>query len=250
LASNQEFVIINTDGWVDGENAVQYKVQLIEKLNPDVIFFLQQKNELAPYLEDLERFKKIIVESPTAIKQRDMERRKSLRELGYTKYLRNAKVQSLSISWLKIEGNELFALCKARMNLRQARRIYDLLMMKPLHLSILGNRVYVIIGRRRWIDSENIKKVEEFTKKKVEVIRKGEEEGLLSGMYDARRNFLGIGILQEIDYLRKTLKVLTPVSGEISTLVMGKVKLDKTMKEIPAVPEENNVDFVSFKKLF
>jgi hypothetical protein len=32
-------------------------------------------------------------------------------------------------------------------------------------------------------------------------------------------------------------------------MVLGKVRLDKNMKEIPP-PEENNVDFASFKKLF
>jgi polynucleotide 5'-kinase involved in rRNA processing len=54
--------------------------------------------------------------------------------------------------------------------------------------------------------------------------------------------------VQEIDYVRKTMKVLTPVSEEVSIVVLGKVRLDKNMKEIP--PEENNVDFASFKKLF
>jgi polynucleotide 5'-kinase involved in rRNA processing len=122
--------------------------------------------------------------------------------------------------------------------------------MKPLHISELSDRVCVVIGRRRWIDPENIKKVEEFTKKKVVVTRKGEEEGLLAALYDAERKFLGICIVQEIDYLRKALKICTPVSGEISVLALGKVKLDKNMKEIPSIPGENHLDFSSFRKLF
>ncbi len=69
------------------------------------------------------------------------------------------------------------------------------------------------------------------------------------GMYDANRKFLGIGVVQEIDYLRKAVKVLSPVSDEVSILVLGKIKLDKNMKEI-SPPEENNVDFGSFNKLF
>ena len=86
-------------------------------------------------------------------------------------------------------------------------------------------------------------------KKWVIVSRKGEEEGLLAALYDGGRRFLGIGILQEVDYLRKTLKVVTPVSEEVSILALGKVKLDRNMKEI-SLTEENNVDFASFKKLF
>jgi polynucleotide 5'-hydroxyl-kinase GRC3/NOL9 len=250
LASNAEFVVLNTDGWVEGECASNYKIQLIEELKPDVVFCIQQKDELAPLISGLEKFKKVVVESPSAIRQRNIEKRRSLRELGYIKYLGNAKVQSLSLSWLKVEGNELFDICKTRMNTRQASKIYGLLEMKPLHLSELSDRVCVIIGRRRWINAENIKKVEEYTKKKVVVARKGEEEGLLAGVYDSNRKFLGVGVLQEIDYLRKTVKISTPVAENICLLALGKVKLDKNMKEVSTTEEENQIDFASFNKLF
>jgi polynucleotide 5'-kinase involved in rRNA processing len=135
------------------------------------------------------------------------------------------------------------------MNARDARKIYELLGMKPLHIAELSGKLNVIIGRRRWISSDNIKKVEEFTKKKVVVTRKGDEEGLLAAMYNDKRKFLGVGIVQEIDYIRRTVKVCTPVSEEVAVLALGKVKLDKNMKEIPIV-EENHIDFASFKELF
>ena len=245
-----DVVIINTDGWIDGECAVNYKTQLVEQLNPNVIFCVQQKDELAPLLKTLDKFKTLTADSPAAIRQRDKERRKDLRELGYKKYLRNTKVQSLSLNWLKVEGNEPFGLCNTRLSNSQARKIYELLGMKPLYVSDLNDKISVVIGRRRWISSENIKKVEEFMKKRVVVTRKGEEEGLLTAMYDGARKFLGIGVLQEIDYLRKAVKICTPVSGEISVLALGKVKLDKNMKEIPVTLEENQLDFASFKSLF
>lgn len=159
-------------------------------------------------------------------------------------------MQSLSLSWVQIEGNELFDICKTRINVRQASKIYELLGMKPLHLSEVGDKICVIIGRRRWIDAGNIKKVEEYTKKRVFVTRKGEEEGILAGIYDSNRSFLGVGVLQEFDYLRKTVKISTPVSKGICVLALGKVKLDKNMKEIPIIDEEIHTEFSSFKKLF
>jgi polynucleotide 5'-kinase involved in rRNA processing len=70
------------------------------------------------------------------------------------------------------------------------------------------------------------------------VIRKGEEEGLLVGLYRNDKKFLGIGVLREIDYSRKTLKVFTPVSEGISIVASGRVKLDKNLKETPAFVEE------------
>jgi polynucleotide 5'-hydroxyl-kinase GRC3/NOL9 len=248
LPSNPDIIVVNSDGWIEGEDAVSYKVRLVETLSPDMIFCFQQKDEPAPLLNALEKYRRVIVDSPSLIDQRSRESRKNLRELGYVKYLRNARVLSLPLGWLKIENDELFGLGKTFINVRESRKIYDLLGMKPLHLVDQPDRVTVIIGRKRWINGENLRKVEETTKKKVIVVRKGEEEGLLRGLYNAHRKFLGIGLVKEVEYLRKTIKILTPVSGDIAVAVLGKVKLDKNMKEVPAL-EESQTD-AGFSKLF
>lgn len=247
-----DFIIINTDGWTESECAVKYKIRLVEKLNPDIVFCIQQNDELAFLLNALRDCEKAVVtlEYPHAIKQRDKEKRRNLRELGYIKYLRNAKVQSLPLSWVKIDDNEMFGLSKPRGDLKRARKMYELLGMKPLHFAEMTDRVIVIIGRKRWIDSENLRKTEEFTKKNISIIRTGEEQGLLTALFGANKSFLGIGILQEIDYVRKTLKILTPIQGEVISIVIGKIKLDRNMKEVPVFEDENQIDFTSLRKLF
>lgn len=237
VQQNPDYIVVDTDGWVEGEDAVYYKTKLVETLCPDIVFMLQQKEELAPLLNTLEKFSKIVVDSPAAISQRDREKRKNLRELGYVKYLKNAKVQSYPLSWLRIEESEPIGLDRIRENMKEPKKLNELFGMKPLHVVEFRDRISVIIGRKRWIGQENIKKVEESTRKKVVITRKGEEEGLLTGLYDTQKKFLGIGIMQEIDFKRKVLKILTPVSGEISTVVVGKVKLDKNLREIPALNE-------------
>lgn len=238
LDKNPDFIVINTDGWVEGEDAINYKIRLVHEINPDIIFCIQQKEELMPLLNSLEELKKIVVESPLAIKQRSREKRRSLRELGYIKYLKNAKVQSLPISWLKIEGNEFLGLGITHENTKQAKRIYELLEMKPLHFAELKDKVCIVIGRGRWISDEKLRKIEETLGKKIVVFRKGEEEGLLVALYNNDRSFLGIGVLREVDYSRKTLKIFTPVSEEISIVGLGRIKLDKNLKEALAFPVE------------
>ncbi|MCJ7762443.1 hypothetical protein MUP38_03175, partial [Candidatus Bathyarchaeota archaeon] len=98
-----DFVVVNTDGWVEGEEAVEYKLRLAEVLNPDVVFCIQQKDELAPLLVALERFRKSVVDSPLAVRQRSREKRRDLRELGYIKYLADAKIKTWSLKLLTIE---------------------------------------------------------------------------------------------------------------------------------------------------
>ena len=185
-----DFVVVNTDGWVEGEEAVEYKLRLAEELNPDVIFCVQQKDELAPLLVALEKFIKTTIDSPLTAKQRSREKRRNLRELGYIKYLTDAKVKSLSLKLLTIEEQS------------------------------------------------------------VAPIRRAEEGGLLLGLYDSQRKFLGIGILCKVNYVRKALKVLTSVSEKPSSITLGKVRLDENLKEVPTLWEENGmVRQASLKKL-
>ncbi|MEM0057437.1 MAG: Clp1/GlmU family protein [Candidatus Bathyarchaeia archaeon] len=238
LKHNPDYVIVNTDGWVDGEDAIKYKLQVIEKIRPDMVFCLQQDETLTPLLNAIENFKTIKVESPPTIKQRSREKRKSLRELGYIKYLKGAKVQSIPISWVKIEGDEFASLNKTYGNAKRDKEICDLLGMKPLHIAELKDKIQVVVGRGRWIDPEKIRKTEETLGKKVEVAWKGDEEGLLTALYNSENRFLGIGVLREIDYIRKVLKIFTPVSGGIATVAVGKIRLDKNLREVPALQEE------------
>jgi polynucleotide 5'-hydroxyl-kinase GRC3/NOL9 len=238
LETNPDFIVINTDGWVKGEDAINYKIRLVKELAPDIILCINYGDEMTTLISALENSKKVVIESPPAVKQRSKERRKSLRELGYIKYLKNAKVQSIPLGWVNVEGNELLNLSKISEKSKRAMVIYDLLGMRPLHFVELKDKIYMVVGKGRWISDEKIRKVEQFVEKRVEVIRKGQEEGALTALYNSDRRFLGIGVLQEVDYIRKTLKILTPVSKEIATVVVGKVRLDKNLREIPSNDEE------------
>jgi polynucleotide 5'-kinase involved in rRNA processing len=177
LDKTPDFIIINTDGWVEGEEAAEYKSRLVAELNPDVVFCFQQKDELAPLLVALEKFRKIMLDSPLAVRERSREKRKSLRELGYIKYLRGAKVRFLSSKLLTKEDENAV----------------------PIR-----------------------------------------QEGLLLGLYDNHGKFLGISILRGFDCLRKNLKVFTPISAKPASIVLGKVRLDENLKEVPILMEENS----------
>lgn len=172
LGKMADFVVVNTDGWIEGEEAVAYKSRLADELNPDVVFCVQQNGELTPLLVALERFRKSRVESPLTVRQRSREKRRDLRELGYIKYFADAKVKTWPLKMLTIEEQ--------------------------------GAAQIMQIG----------------------------EEGLLLGLYDAQRKFLGIGILRKFDYARKALKILTSVSAKPASIALGKVKLDENLKEI------------------
>jgi polynucleotide 5'-hydroxyl-kinase GRC3/NOL9 len=239
LKHGPDYLIVNTDGWVEGEEAVNYKLQLIEKISPDIIFCLQQNEILTPLVKAIKNFKTITIESPKTIKQRNREKRKSLRELGYIKYLKGAKVQSIPISWVKIEGEKFFSgLNKIMGQTKREKEICELLGIKPLFIVELKDEIHIVVGRGRQINPENVKKTEEVLGKKVKIIWKGDEEGFLTALYDSENRFLGIGVLREIDYIRKVLKIYTPISTGIAMIIFGKIRLDRNLRETQTVQEE------------
>lgn len=238
LAGNPDLVLINTDGWVQGEEALNYKFQLIQKINPDIIFFLKKEDELDPLITQLRGFRKIEVNSPSAASQKSSKKRRRLRELGYVKYLRNSKVRSIPINWLKIEGNGFIELGEEKILVNHSGKIREVLGTKPLHFAELQDKICMVIRRKRRINLDEIERMEEITEKEVRVVHNGEEVGLITSLYDSEERWLGLGLIDEIDYDRKIVKISTPVSGEISTVELGRLKLDKNFRETSTFKEE------------
>jgi polynucleotide 5'-hydroxyl-kinase GRC3/NOL9 len=104
LQSDLNLLIINTDGWVEGEEAAKYKVQLAEKVAPHQVVGIQQTNELTPIMAVLKKkVRAIAVESPKVILKRSREKRKTLRELSYKKYLKEARLRAFSLNQIRVE---------------------------------------------------------------------------------------------------------------------------------------------------
>jgi polynucleotide 5'-hydroxyl-kinase GRC3/NOL9 len=230
MEAGVDFLVINTDGWVEGEEAAAYKVRLAENVAPSAVVGMQHENELNPILDVLHGVKVLVVDSPQLIQPRSREKRKLLRELSYKKYMKGAKIQSFSISWIKIEDSLLGS--GGLLPRNRLETLCSLLGTRPVYSEETVTVLLVVLKESETVNETHIKAVEEHFGKRVKVIRKGDENGLLVGLKDEENHFLGIGILHEVDYKRKVLKIYTPVSKKVSTLCFGHIKLNKNFREI------------------
>jgi polynucleotide 5'-hydroxyl-kinase GRC3/NOL9 len=96
-------VLVNTDGFVSGDEAISYKLALIKELKPDVVVGVQMQGELDELMSYLGGGGLMIVEPSPALSVRTPEKRKTLRELTYAKYLRRSKLHCIPISQLIVE---------------------------------------------------------------------------------------------------------------------------------------------------
>ncbi len=230
FAGNSDFLVINTDGWVESEEAIRYKVMLAEAAAPNVVVGLERENKLASLLSRLEDCSVLRVETPTAVKKRDRENRKALRELSYKKYLKNAKIESFPLSWIKIESAH--SLPSLFLTNRRLGRIKEALGVKLVFCEETTDTIWIVLKRNQRLDLEKLHSAEEVLKKKVAVMWKGDEKGLIVGLHDAENKFLGLGIIFDIDYRRKVMRTMTPVTDEVTTIRVGNIKLDNMCREI------------------
>ncbi len=170
--SGVDFVIVNTDGWVAGEDAAAYKLQLAEALAPDAVVAIQQSGELTFLLGVLKEYAPLTVAAPSMVRLRSREKRKSLRELGYMKYFPDAKAKTWSLKKIHVEPKTL---CQ--------------------DLQVKG--------------------------------------GTLLGLHDSHGRFLGLGVLRNADCLHGSLRVWTSLGEEPAAVVLGKVRLDERLHELP-----------------
>ena len=224
-----ELLVINTDGWVEGEEASAYKVQIAKKVEPTAVVGLQRGEELSPILDALEGVKVFAIESPQLSQPRSREKRKLLRELSYKKYMKGAKIQSFSLGWINVEDSIFGA--GVLLPHKRLEALTNLLGKCPIYAEETLAAIFVVLKNSEYTSEEQINAAEEHFRKKVKVIWEGDEEGLLVGLKDEENNFLGIGILTGVDYKRKILKIYTPVSEKVSTLCFGQIKLDKNCRE-------------------
>jgi polynucleotide 5'-hydroxyl-kinase GRC3/NOL9 len=103
-----DYLIVNTDGWNAGEDAAKFKGRLAEALKPGLVFYLQPKGELSflgTFRDAFAAFRTMEVEAPPVVRLRDKAKRKSIRELGFAKYLENSKLKVYPLTYICVEGS-------------------------------------------------------------------------------------------------------------------------------------------------
>ncbi|MBS7606702.1 hypothetical protein KEJ14_02540 [Candidatus Bathyarchaeota archaeon] len=234
LNMGSSFVVINTDGWVEGLDAINYKRHLIRRLQPNFVVIIGSEEPLKPLIDSLSSLEVniILVETPRNVKRRDRETRKMIREASYRKYLRDAKVRSYPISWIKVDGHMEIA---GKPDQALKERIEGILGEKIVYCEGTQNSIILVLDERANLSNEARAKLSAELNRPIRIMRKGEERGLLVALEDGNGRFLGIGTIQCIDFERGTLKVYTNVEGSVLRVHIGQIRLDDKGNEVEII---------------
>ncbi len=227
-----DLTVINTDGWVVGDEAVYYKTELITRVCPDLVAGIQRSDELEPILRTIEEMglKAIRLSTSPALRRRDREERRELRGQSYKKFLGDLALRNLPMNWVQFEyttlgsGNILDSNGFENLEKIIGRRI--------VYCEDGSEELFIVIDKEDEVDKEKVSAAERLFQKNLCIVKDGEEKGLLVGLLNRNRDFLGLGIISKVDYRNKTLKIQTSCRDEISIVQFGQVKIDESGREL------------------
>jgi len=231
-AANVKFTVINTDGWIEGDSAARFKTSMVETVHPKAVIGIQSGSELEHVLGPLEGagYRVIRVQTPQIVKKRDREERRRLREQGYRKYLKGGKLRILPMSWADFRFTSL-----GSGKILSPDRISELekeLKCRIVHGEESSNTLTLVVDDRSGIDEARLDAWTQSMNKKVFLNVAGDERNLLVGLLDGNDEFCGLGVIHDIDFSRRVLRLYTSYNGRIATVAFGRMKVTKYGREI------------------
>ncbi len=232
-------VIVNTDGWISTERAVEYKTSLVEKLEPSNVIVIKRADEADNLLKSLQervcgRVNIVVLPAPPAARIRSKEDRRIHREMGYGKYLTPPRDVSIDLKSVPIInfpicagtplGQDLLGLVKrvVRQNI--------------IHCELIGGCMVAVVPTLQKKDPEILDMP---AGGKVILLPQGWERGLLVGLEDENNFLLALGRLKKIYY--NNAKAIVTVSKNFTDLSrvhhirLGMIRLNEQFEEMEKV---------------
>lgn len=91
IEKDRDVVIVNTDGWIGEPSALQYKIELLDRLRPDLVLGLSREDAVTQLLDSVPLPSMKLTSSPYA-KTRSKEERKKNREAGFRRFLNGSRI--------------------------------------------------------------------------------------------------------------------------------------------------------------
>ena len=210
-----DLIIIDTDGWVQGDLARNYKTTMVKEIDTDFVIAIQEKEEMKPILESIRKWDVFILQVSKMIRERGREDRLLLREQGYRRYLGGSTLRAIQLMNVKTEFLDN--------GLEQSN---PMIKEKKSDICLgLGARNCEKTAPDRGPQIPMTCITGAFDGKDSDFLKKGIEKGLIVGLLDHERKFLGLATIVKWDYDIGYLQVATPVEDEISVIQFGRMKL-------------------------
>ncbi|GBF09783.1 conserved hypothetical protein, partial [Aeropyrum pernix] len=221
------FVAVDTDGWVKGWSALEYKIDLARGVNADAVVVVGDP-ELYGFLEKSLESNVYYVRSPSVQAVRGVDERRRLRSENYIRFLeggtrevslKSVKIQGACIGGTPFEDERLKASIESQIG-------------SPVKLiTRYPGGVCIIVDSERQVEPHEIKgAARKLAGGEVLVVSTGSMKGVLAALVDAD----GVehpALLVDVDLDTMTATFKTRFQGEVRKVIFGRVKLGEEYHE-------------------
>ena len=223
-----DLLLVDTDGFVHGSAARQFKRRLGELLLPQVVIALTRGAEMDPLLRvfagrDTPELWRIPVS--VDVQRKTTAARATRRAARFLAALEGAEPLTFSMEQAALLGTTLGTGEPLPYHLLQF--LSRSLGLPALHAERSGGSLFVVVSGDHW-DTSGLAAVESyFGVRSVTITAAQKFAGLLVGLVSAAGILLGIGRIERIDFSRRTLTVLTPCRkpGAVAQVWLGSLRL-------------------------
>jgi polynucleotide 5'-kinase involved in rRNA processing len=235
-----EALFVDTTGWVYGYKARELKTSLLQLIQPDVLVVVEREHELEhlvrPFLNLIDEVYRMPA-SPK-IRYRDRTDRKFLRESMLAKQFTDTDSNATSFHFKEINFINSFLNTGEILPEALNERINEIVGYIPEYVELCQDVLLIVEDPEKPLVDNMIGKLqEEFSRLTIRVIDAKTLENVLVGLLDPHNNFLGFGVVTQIDFIKQLITIYTPVSKEkVAALQFGCIKVTKRGQELCWIP--------------
>ncbi len=201
--------VIDTDGWVEGWHALEFKMNLLRAARPSTVLVVGDEL-LYRFIRDRWPRRVIHLRSPSVAARRDRSTRIALRSENYKRFLEGAPIRELSLRTTPIVNS-----CVPLASVRPPRG-------KPAIYEYPGG-VCSLFDSEEPPGPDAVKSIVSRGREAL-IIYTGGFRGVLVGLTDPE-GWDHPGVVESIDLEKGTIRVRTRYLGPVEMLVAGRIRL-------------------------
>ncbi len=220
-------VIVDTDGWVSGWTALEYKADLARAIGAHYVLVVGDY-ELYRHLERIVDAETVYLRSPRVLAARSSEDRRELRRENYRRFL-EGDVRAIDLGGVKVQGSCVGLPPYGDEQLKSS--IESHLDAKVLHIARYpGGFCIVVDSEGQGVEGHVLRALQKKVGSEVIIINRSTMTRVLSSLTDPEGNEHP-ALLIDIDFDSMTGYFKTKYDGKVKRVVFGRIRLDEEYGE-------------------
>ncbi len=221
-------VVVDTDGWVEGWAAMEYKADLLRIVGAEHAVVLGDRG-LHAVVERVLGGRVMYARSPRVIAERDRGDRRLLRSANYRRFLADAQAREIDLSRVGVYGSCVFA--SERLGDRELYSdIASLLAVEVLYVGVFPGGYCVVVDSEDPVESNALRSLQKRLQGDVIVVHTGGFRGVLAALTDDKGSDHP-AIVEEVDLDSRRVRVRSAYTGPVARVGFGRLRLGEDYTE-------------------